>query len=360
MTETFYSHSPRPRLVPEWRELVSLTDEELGHYDIAAMNLACAAGLPGAEAIDVEGCLRWLDAATDLVRRWTEAGLDEFFRPNPAEFKNSEAYFRVLALASVLQRHCGVRFDASKIGAGPEVPFEFHEQFVHGVIQGPGGTCATLPVVYASIGRRLGYPIRLVCAKRHLFARWDDPAAGERFNIECSGVGFDDPPDDRYRAWPLPITNADEERLFGYLQSFSPRRELATSVGQRGFVLQDHKRYREAAECFCAAAELTPQSAGYPGCVLGTIAEWKRHLQSLYPPRFPRRIDVLLRPDRRRWRTVPWEVEKEMAALRVIDYSLNDPEARATWWDLLRQGRPPIRPVPASITADYDFLFPAS
>jgi hypothetical protein len=183
VTETFYSHLPRPRLLPDWRELAPLSDEELGHYDIAAVNLACAAGLPGAEAIDVEDCLRWLDAATDLVRRWTEAGLDEFFQPSPAEFKNSEAYFRVLALASVLQRHCGVRFDASKIGAGPEVPFEFHEQFIHGVVQGPGGTCATLPVVYASIGRRLGYPIRLACAKRHLFARWDDPAAGERFNI---------------------------------------------------------------------------------------------------------------------------------------------------------------------------------
>lgn len=278
------------------------------------------------------------------------------FRPNPSEFNNSEGYFRVLGMVSVLQRHCGVRYDPSKIGAGPEVPFEFHEQFIHGAIQGPGGTCSTLPVVLAAVGRRLGYPIRLVCTKRHLFARWDDSNTGERFNIECSGEGFSDFPDDHYRKWPEPITPR-EERAYGYLQSFTPKRDLANFLGQRGFVLHDHKRYREAGECFCMANELTPQWDTYPSCILTLLRDWKRHLQSQYPPLFPRRIDVLLRPDRRRWPSVPWEVEREMAALRVIEHTLNDPDARATWWDLLRQGRPPIRPVPTCITADYDYLF---
>lgn len=138
----------RPTAVlPDWRDFLAMSDEELARQDLAVVNLACAAGLPGAEGIDVPGCLRWLDRATDLVRRWTAAGLDEFFRPNPAEFNNSEAYFRVLGLTTVLQRHCGVRYDPSKIGAGLEGPFEFHEYFIHGPIQGPGGTCATLPVV---------------------------------------------------------------------------------------------------------------------------------------------------------------------------------------------------------------------
>jgi hypothetical protein len=195
--------------------LVGLSDEELGRYDIAVANLACAVGLPGSEQIDVPRCLSWLDAATDCVRRWTEAGLDDFFRPNPTEFDNSEAIFRVMGMAVALQRHCGVRYDPSKIGAGPEVPFEFHEQFIHGVVQGPGGTCSSLPVVYASIGRRLGYPIRLVCTKRHLFARWDDPVTGERFNIECAGQGFADLPDD-----PCPTTTTGSGRS----RSRTPRR----------------------------------------------------------------------------------------------------------------------------------------
>jgi hypothetical protein len=345
----------RTPVLPDWRHFLPLSDTELAVQDPAVVNLACARGLPGAEAIDVPGCLQWLDRATDCVRRWTEAGLDEFFRPNPGEYNDSEAYFRMFGMTVALQRHCGVRYDPSKIGAGPEVPFEFHEQFVHGVIQGPGGTCATLPVVYASIGRRLGYPIRLACTKRHLFARWDDPQTGERFNVECAGQGFYDPPDDRYREWPEPV-NAEEEEAFGYLQSFSPRRELANFVGQRGHTLNDHKRYRDAVECFAAAAELTPDVKVYPSCVLGTMTQWKQHLQAQYPPRFPKRIDVLLRPQNRRWKVMPWELEREIAAMTCAEECLNDPDARKHWWDPLRERRKPLRDVPTSITVDFDHL----
>lgn len=350
-------HSPIFHLptLPVWQDLLSLTGAELAAYDPAVVNLACAIGLPGYEQIDVLRCLGWLDAATDCVQRWTEAGLEEFFRPNPEEYNNSEAYFRVLGMAMALQKHCGVRYDPSKIGAGPEVPFEFHEQFIHGVVQGPGGTCATLPVVYASIGRRLGYPIRLVCTKQHLFARWDDPRTGERFNIECAGQGFDDPPDDRYRAWPKPVEPGEEE-AHGYLVSFTPKRELACAVGRRGYVFVDHKRHREAVECFCLAAELTPQYATYPGCVLGVMALWKKHLEEQYPPRFPRRIDVMIRPAFRRWKTIPWEVEREIAALICTEHCLYDPEARTQWWDPLRENRQPLRPVPTSVTVDFDHL----
>jgi hypothetical protein len=146
--------------------------------------------------------------------------------------------------------------------------------------------------------------------------------------------------------------------LFGYLQSFSPRREVASFVGKRAFVLHDHKRYREAVELFGLAFEMTPRLATYASCVVTTVAEWKKHLQSQYPPRFPRRIDVLLRPDLRRWPTMPWEVEREIAALHTIELSLNDPHERAMWWEPLRQGRTPATPVPSSVTVDYNQMFP--
>jgi hypothetical protein len=347
-------------MLPDLDDLLPLDEEELSRRDVAVTNLACAMGLPGSDAIDVPHCFAWLAAATDLVKRWTEAGLVELFRPNPAEYKNSEAYFRVLAMASALQRHCGVRYDPSKIGAGPEVPFDLHDEFIHGVVQGPGGTCASLPVVYASIGRRLGYPIRLVCTKRHLFSRWDDPKTGERFNIECAGDGFSDFPDDHYRSWPLTIESDEEERAFGYLESFSPRRELANSVASRAFVFRDHKRYWEAAEAFCIAAELTPTFATYPTCIRATMKEWHAHLESQYPPRFPRRIEVVRQPSLRRWKSIPWEVEREIGALRATEHCLNDPDARAAWWDPLRENRPTARPVPDSVTVYYDHLFPTT
>ena len=64
-----------------------------------------------------------------------------------------------------------------------------------------------MPVMYVAIGRRLGYPMRLVAAKEHMFCRWDD--GKERFNIEGAGNGDDYPPDDYYRTWPKLLTDAD-------------------------------------------------------------------------------------------------------------------------------------------------------
>ena len=62
-----------------WREYLAMPEEQLADVDIAAVNLACAAGLPGSERIDVPACLAWLARATDAVRRWTDGGLKEFF-----------------------------------------------------------------------------------------------------------------------------------------------------------------------------------------------------------------------------------------------------------------------------------------
>ena len=55
----------------DWRELVLLPDRVLARLDIAAVNLACGAGLPGCDRIDAERCLRTID---DLARRcgWEE------------------------------------------------------------------------------------------------------------------------------------------------------------------------------------------------------------------------------------------------------------------------------------------------
>jgi hypothetical protein len=340
----------------DWRSLLRLSDTELGRLDIAVINLACAVGLPGADRIDFAGCLRTLDAWTATVKRWTDAAYAEFFRPNPGEFQNSEPYFRIVALVTALQRHCGVKYDPSKVGLGPEAPFEFDEQFIHGVIQGPGGTCATLPLVYACLGRRLGYPIRLAAAKRHLFCRWEDPTTGERLNIEGAGDGFGVFPDDHYRRWPVPIEDAGEETAFGYIKSWTPRQELANFVAQRGFVLTDHHLYGEAIETFVLASELDAEHAIYPATILEVLREWKKHLQSQYPPRFPRRIEVVLRPDRRRWPSVPWEVEREIAALHATEWCLNYPPHVQMWWEPLRSGRLPLRDVPDSITVNYEQL----
>lgn len=339
-----------------WKALAQLSDADLARYDIAEVNLACAEGLPGAERIDVAKCLKTLDDWAQVVRQWTRAACWEFFRPDPAAFNHSEAYFKVVALLTALSRHCGVRYDPSKIGLMPDDgAFDVHEPFVFGVTDGPGGTCASLPVVHASVGRRLGYPIRIAKTKCHLFARWDDPETGERINFEGGNDGYAIDADDHYRSWPKPIT-PEVERNYGYLESLTPRRELADFLGQRAYLLADLKRYREAIETFLAASALEPEKLTYPHCAVLWLGEWKKHLQAEFPPGFPRRIDVLLPINQRRWPWVDEGIEREVAFLHTTEYCLRHPNHEKWWWGPLREGRPPLYRLPTSMEVNYGEL----
>ena len=122
------------------------------------------------------------------------------------------------------------------------------------------GTCSSLPVLQVAVGRRLGYPLKLVTTKGHLFVRWE--GAGERFNIEAAGQGVNRFTDDYYRHWPLEITAA-EESAEGYLKSLAPPEELAVFLSIRGMCLREAGRMEEAASAFAAAARLAPGCRGY-------------------------------------------------------------------------------------------------
>ena len=114
-----------------------------------------------------------------------------------------------------------------------------------------------------AIGRRFGYPLKLVKAHRHLFVRWDDPEGkhwfnAERFNIEVTeGVHF--LPDDHYKTWPREISSEDIEAGI-YLKSLSPEEEVAECLATRGHCLADNGRLAEAAQVFGLAAELSPHN----------------------------------------------------------------------------------------------------
>jgi hypothetical protein len=331
----------------DWRQLVHESDEQLARRDVAEVELACAAGLPGAEKIDIALCLRRIDEGTKLVRRYTELAFDQFFLPDPATYRDSEPFFRMICLVTALQRHCGVRYDPAKKDLN--VPLGLDGAFIHGIFQGEGGTCASLPVLYAAVGRRLGYPLRLVHARRHVFLRWDDPVSGERLNIEGSGDGVESYSDDHYRQWPFPF-NAEHEKGFGFLLSLTPREELASFLAKRAFQWRDHRMYREAVDSFSWAAELTTgRSVIYQDCVLETIQEWEKNLKTLYPPRFPK-IEVLMQKNRRRFPSMPWWVERAIRVLEGVELCLFEPRHETDWWRPLRNQQVPLVPVPNSIT----------
>jgi hypothetical protein len=243
------------------RSLAGKSDDYLAARDVAEINLACAAGLPGSEGLDIPSCLEKLNWWAALIEGATRRMMPMFLG-NPAEFDHSEAYFRILVLVTVLQRNLGIQYDPASI-KGPTDCSDSRTLFLHGVLSGYGGTCASLPILYVALGRRLGYPLKLVGAKQHLLVRWDGPD-GERFNIECTSRGLLTNPDEYYHRWPVPLTEEDIREGY-YLYSLSPRQELACFLAARGHCLRDIVEFAAACEAFALASRLSPRDPNYRG-----------------------------------------------------------------------------------------------
>jgi len=226
--------------------------------DIAELNLNLARGLPGSEELDVEQCLARLDAWSRLVAAKTDRCLPMFHR-SPAEFDGSLPKFRMMALVTVLQRDLGVRYDPA-CREGAYCALDPHTLFIHGLLDGHGGTCATMPVLYVAVGRRLGYPLCLVHAGEHFFVRWEEPG-GERFNIEATTLGFTPRDDEHYRHWPKPIRDEDV-RAGLFLRNLTPQEEYAAFLRLRGQCWLDHLRTAAALEAFARASALRPRLPG--------------------------------------------------------------------------------------------------
>ena len=123
------------------------------------------------------------------------------------------------------------------------------------------GTCASLPVLYVAIGRRLGYPMYLVAAKGHLMARWDE-GKGTRVNLETAGGdGFVSHSDAYYRTWPQPIS-AREEKEQGYLKNLDSRETLAVFLSTRSAHLMANGLQEQAITAAIAANRLAPALGG--------------------------------------------------------------------------------------------------
>jgi regulator of sirC expression with transglutaminase-like and TPR domain len=246
--------------------LAELSESELAGVDIALMNLLCAEGLPGHGASTVQDCLKKLEQMVQAVRSETAKNLHQF-TSNPAEFENSEEFFRVLMLNTVLGQDFGLHYNPKKIAAPTAESLRdqsFYEQaddvFLSGLLgEHRMGTCTSMPVLLVAVGRRLGYPLKLVPAKGHLFLRWDDGKT--RRNFECTN-GITCYADAHYQKWPFPIS--DEEVKQGwYLRSLSPREELAAFFALRGQVLQFHRRSIEALMAHAQATLLHPGHPDY-------------------------------------------------------------------------------------------------
>ena len=252
---------PEPHRPRSLKELVSQPPDSIQAGGIARANLLCAQGLPGAESLDIESSLALIETMAKKVWQETDRLRPSFWQ-RPQDYYSSEAYFRMLVLVTVVQQDFGIHYNSARI-APPDKPepsekffADSNDVFINGAL-GPNrsGTCSSLPVFYAAIGRRLGYPLKLVTANAHLFVRWDDER--EKLNIEGSGRGLSVFPDEHYRQWPFPISPEEEKQGY-FLRNLTPAEEVAIFLQSRAQVLIAHQRFAEARVAIKLAGSLTP------------------------------------------------------------------------------------------------------
>ncbi len=246
--------------------LLQLPPGAVSQIPIGRLNLLCAKDLWLTTCPDVGACESTLRAWAERVKSETARHQYRYDR-NPAEFENSPGFFRMLMLTVVLAEDYHVRYDRERLAGPAETRMDdgfFSDPAtvcLHGLL-GPErkGTCSSMPVLYVAIGRHLGYPLKLVTTKGHLFVRWEGTA--ERFNIEATSHGLSRFADDYYRRWPFAIT-PDEEKAEGYLKSLTPSEELAVFLSIRGMCLREQGRLPEAIDAFADAVRLAPVCGGY-------------------------------------------------------------------------------------------------
>ena len=271
-------------VVPSLQELLFTDPDHFvsKHTDIAAVNLACARGLPKADESQFPGYLALLDRMAEVVRIKTEKSW-RLFKIKPAEFHNSENVFRVFTMEHVLRVQFGVKYDPlvwEMTRHGTEVTAwksaDSTEVFVHGVLsEKRTGTCSSLPTFSIAIGRRLGYPLKLMRVPNHTLFRWDD--GKEKFNFQHTFAGAEIKPDEYFHTWPRRWDESDfhmNARTKVWLHSMTPKQEVSKFLCNRSIMLFELGRLQEALDAVAAAERfdsINPACAEIACCILESM-----------------------------------------------------------------------------------------
>jgi hypothetical protein len=246
-------------------ELLALPSEQLEKVDIARMNLLCAEGLRGSENLDVQQNLDTLESWKQHVEDETTRNYHRFLE-HPEAYQNSQSYYRMAMLAMVLQEDFNTHYDPER--AMPQILgkrepndvffADSKDVFIHGLLGGERhGTCSSLPVIYAAVAQRLGYPVNLASAEEHLYLRYEEGT--NHLNVDAAGEGFITHSDDEYKMWPHPITEK-EIKTYGFLQPMSHKQILGAFLSIRAANLTSAKRFDGAAQAWEAVSRYLPST----------------------------------------------------------------------------------------------------
>jgi hypothetical protein len=263
----FSPHASAYRVARSLKELAGLENADLASVDIARMNLLCAEKLPGSESLNIEEILKTLDQWAKIVQFDTDRHLYKL-QQKPGEYENSEAYFRMAMLITVLQCDLGVRYNLDRMR---QIDFRNSKDlFIHGLVKSNnGGTCVSMPALYVAVGRRLGYPLKLVTTREHVFCRWEgqnhpNRAWRERRNIEGASQGMHSYSDEHYQHWPNEISQKEIDAC-GHLRSLTPPEELALFMCTRGHCSEDNGWLHDAFHSYKHANFRHPENVMYMG-----------------------------------------------------------------------------------------------
>jgi len=207
-------------------DLLEMSPAELSKVDIAEMYLLCASGLPGVK-VDIEGCRESLDKWAAEIRQHPLDG---------DNFKKSQDLLEVL-------KHDPRRF---------KVPL-------------------SMTMAYVSIGRRLGFPLKLGSANGISCVHWDDGKEG--FNV--SGLREDEMLLDNAQfggehAGPrIEVTPRHEKpQQPGNTQVLGVRDELSIFLGMRAVRLENDGLNADALVAFSQAHCLCPRCTDHLNGIL--------------------------------------------------------------------------------------------
>jgi len=244
-------------------ELLAMTDDQLPHIDPLVLNFAVARQIPGLDKLDVAKYATQVDELAhriDVANRVAEPQA----RDDPLYKLDRDLWWAGGMCVALAGPSFGITYTESRLDpAHPE------QAFLYGLLDSKVGTCASMPVLYIAIGHRLGWPIKGVVSKDHMWARWDDgkpkELGGKRFNLEATsstsdGVmgSFLSTPDEEYAkelgTSPLAISSGSD------FTSLTPRQLLGVFLQSRAGYWAAKNDWQKAEQDLLAARTCFPQN----------------------------------------------------------------------------------------------------
>ncbi len=189
-------------------------------------------------AIDIQSYSTKIDTIVSAVREFTRG--------------NTDPDFRVRALNTYLYKVFGMKYDLND----PHLR-NIQNRYLTGILDTRKGSCVSMPLLYASVAQRLGYPVYPVSVPQHIFLRYVDPKL-EMQNIEATGGGGYSCDEEYVATLQISFTAL----LKGtYLKTLSYREYLGLLIEQNGIYWSRHGNNEKAIEYLEIAIELNPRAA---------------------------------------------------------------------------------------------------